>query len=90
LNIRAGTSDDLPFVELMLFEAFFWDETAERPALSAFRGNAEFTKLLDGWGRVGDCAVIAEGSGGSVGAACSGSGRLSVIRTVSSTQTLRN
>src|ERR1700675_92465 len=53
----------------MLFAAFFWDATAERPAFSAFSRHPEFTKLLSGWGRHGDRGVIAEDGGRPLGAA---------------------
>src|SRR5437870_5953760 len=53
----------------MLFEAFFWNATAVRPAFSAFRQHPEFTKLLSGWGRRGDWGAIAEDGGRQLGAA---------------------
>src|SRR4051794_26267850 len=43
----------------MLCEAFFWDCSAERPTMIACRKNREFNKLLEGWGRPGDHALIA-------------------------------
>ena len=63
LNIRPATVEDLEFLEAMLWEAFFWSATAERPAFSAFRQHPEFTKLLSGWGRRGDWGAIAEDGG---------------------------
>jgi ribosomal protein S18 acetylase RimI-like enzyme len=69
VEIRAGEAACLAFLERMLFEAFFWDPRAERPAFEAFRADPEFTKLLAGWGRRGDRAVIAEDAGVRVGAA---------------------
>lgn len=53
----------------MLFEAFFWDTTIERPSLESFRQHPEFIKLLAGWGRDGDHALIAEFGQGPIGAA---------------------
>lgn len=53
----------------MLFEAFFWDPAAERPAFAAFRESAAFAKLLAGWGRAGDRAVVADERGEPLGAA---------------------
>ncbi|RIL05395.1 MAG: N-acetyltransferase [Proteobacteria bacterium] len=44
----------------MLFEAFFWDPAAPRPAFEAFRREPEFAKQLAGWGRAGDRALVAE------------------------------
>jgi GNAT superfamily N-acetyltransferase len=69
IAIRSAGAESLPFLERMLFEAFFWDPRAERPAFATFRSNSEFVKLLAGWGRPGDCAVIAEQGGAPVGAA---------------------
>ena len=53
----------------MLFEAFFWDTTASRPAFAEFRQHPEFSKLLSGWGRHGDRGVIAEAAATPLGAA---------------------
>jgi ribosomal protein S18 acetylase RimI-like enzyme len=64
-----ATAGDSEFLEAMLFEAFFWNPAFERPALSAFRSNSEFAKLLSGWGRPGDWAAIAEDDHGRIGAA---------------------
>jgi GNAT superfamily N-acetyltransferase len=60
---------DLEFLGEMLFEAFFWDTPAKRPLLASFRDTPEFSKLLAGWGRRGDRAVIAEEGGMRIGAA---------------------
>jgi len=57
--IRAGDRSDSAFLEEMLFEAFFWDVATARPTLSSFREQAEFTQVLDGWGRAGDRAIVA-------------------------------
>jgi ribosomal protein S18 acetylase RimI-like enzyme len=69
LKIRPATTDDVDFLEAMLFEAFFWDTTAKRPALSEYRQQPEFTKVLSGWGRHGDRGVIAEDAATPLGAA---------------------
>lgn len=53
----------------MLFEAFFWDPTVERPAFNDFRRRPEFTRLLSDWGRHGDRGLIAEDRGRLLGAA---------------------
>jgi ribosomal protein S18 acetylase RimI-like enzyme len=68
-RIRDGDARDLPFLEAMLFEAFFWDPATARPAFAAFRRDPEFQKLLAGWGRAGDRALVAEDRGAPVGAA---------------------
>jgi len=62
-QLRPSDATDLDFLKEMLFEAFFWDPETRRPAFSSFCGDPEFTKLLAGWGRTGDRAVIAEEHG---------------------------
>lgn len=69
VHVRPGKPTDLGFLEEMLFEAFSWNTGAEPPTFAAFRDHPEFTKLLAGWGRFGDRAVIAEGEQQPVGAA---------------------
>jgi ribosomal protein S18 acetylase RimI-like enzyme len=66
--VRPGKATDLGFLEEMLFEAFFWN-VVERPSMAAFREDPEFMKLLAGWGRPGDRAVIAEEQEQPIGAA---------------------
>jgi ribosomal protein S18 acetylase RimI-like enzyme len=44
----------------MLFEAAFWRAGSPRPALEAGLARPDLSKLLEGWGRAGDTAVIAE------------------------------
>lgn len=68
-TIRAGGAGDVPFLEAMLFEAFFWDPAPPRPDFAAFRETDEFRKLLAGWGRPGDRALVAEAGGSPFGAA---------------------
>jgi ribosomal protein S18 acetylase RimI-like enzyme len=67
--IRDATPLDLPFLEEMLYEAFFWDGEPERPALVEMRQRPEFSSLLAAWGRVGDVAVVAQRAGAGAGAA---------------------
>ncbi|MEK7730199.1 MAG: GNAT family N-acetyltransferase [candidate division KSB1 bacterium] len=67
--IRIGTHNDLPFLEHMLFEAFFWNPDYPRPEVQKFMQHPEFRKLLSDWGRVGDKAVIAEENETPIGAA---------------------
>ena len=69
LNIRPIKDDDFDFLEAMLFEAFFWDVTAQRPPLPSFREDPEFRKWISQWGRHGDRGVIAEEGGERTGAA---------------------
>jgi len=69
VTLRPTNSSDFGFLEEMLFEAFFWDSSQARPPFAAFRSTAEFEKLLAGWGRGGDRAVVAESEAMRVGAA---------------------
>jgi ribosomal protein S18 acetylase RimI-like enzyme len=69
VTIRPGHVADLRFLEAMLFEAFFWDPTAPRPSLEAFRRDPEFVKWLADWGRRGDRVLIAEDRSSPIGAA---------------------
>ena len=69
LQLRLGSTTDLDFLEEMLFEAFFWDPSTKRPSFASFRDGPEFSKLLAGWKRRGDRAVIAEENGVRIGAA---------------------
>ena len=69
MKIRDATAQDLPFFEEMLFEAFFWGSDANRLEFQEFIKEAQFRKLVSGWGRPGDTAVIAQEEGASVGAA---------------------
>jgi len=68
-QIRQGEAKDLDFLKEMLFEAFFWDPSIQRLSFASFRDDAEFTKLLAGWMRRGDRAVISEENGVRTGAA---------------------
>lgn len=68
--IREATLQDIPFLRQMLFEAAYWRPNVDRPALQEGLSHPEIAKLLAGWGREGDTAVIAETSVGQpVGAA---------------------
>lgn len=51
--IRDATPLDLPFLEQMPYEAFFWNGEPEGPALVERRTCPEFRSLLAAWGRVG-------------------------------------
>jgi len=68
--LRPAVPADLPFLQRMLFEAFFWHPASPRPEFRDFaRTSLEFQKLLAGWGRPGDLAVIAESGTTLTGAA---------------------
>jgi ribosomal protein S18 acetylase RimI-like enzyme len=68
VTIREGTALDLPFLEQMLYETFFWNGTS-RPPLDEVRCRPEFCSLLAAWGRTGDVALVADRAGVGVGAA---------------------
>ena len=69
MKIRTGTPADLPFLEQMLLEAFFWDPKGARTGLEEFRRRPEFRKVLIGWGRPGDVSFMAEENERPIGAA---------------------
>ncbi len=68
IRIRLIESDDLPFLEEMLFEAFHWDPAQPRSRQDEFMADPEFSKYLSGWGRPGDTGLIAVYGEESVGA----------------------
>lgn len=68
-TIREAGTSDLPFLEEMLFEAFFWSGGPALPTLSEMRARPEFYTLLEGWGRTGDVAFVASDAGIAAGAA---------------------
>jgi ribosomal protein S18 acetylase RimI-like enzyme len=67
-TIREATIGDLPFLEEMLYEAFFWSGGTGRPTLVEMRERPEFQSLLAGWGRAGDVALVAHVAGATAGA----------------------
>ncbi len=69
MKIRASTQKDLPFLEQMLFEAFFWNPNQARSEFQEFMQHSEFRKLLSDWGRARDKAVIAAEGETPIGAA---------------------
>jgi ribosomal protein S18 acetylase RimI-like enzyme len=69
VKIRDAVAADHAFLEQMLFEAFFWSPAAVRPAYADFVREREFRRQLAGWGRAGDCALVAGEADSCVGAA---------------------
>ena len=69
MRIRKGGSGDIVFTRQMLFEAFFWDPGMPRPGMEAFFKKSGLDELLEGWGRDGDCLLIAEKDRAPIGAA---------------------
>lgn len=69
-KIRLATQADLPFLREMLYEAVCWRPHQPRLPLEEVLAEPELAKLLRGWGRKGDTAVVAEWEDGTpIGAA---------------------
>ena len=70
LVIRRTRADDAQFLREMLFEATYWRSARPRPTLEEGLAQPELAKVLVGWGRPGDLAMIAtDGQGERIGAA---------------------
>lgn len=69
MKISPGTTEDLPFLEEMLFEAIFWNPNAVRPDMNDFFKETKINRFLADWGRPGDKSFIAEKGGVPIGAA---------------------
>ena len=73
LVIRGARPDDAEFMREMLFEATYWrsaSTTKPRPELAEGLAHPDLAKVLAGWGRPGDLAMIAtDGAGERIGAA---------------------
>jgi len=59
VQVRGARISDLPFLEEMLFEAAFWRPSRPRPPREVGLRRPDLAKLLLGWGRYGDTAVLA-------------------------------
>lgn len=59
-RIRPGRPDDLPFLRQMLYAAAWWDATPPQPSFADALADPHNSRYLDGWGRPGDTAVVAE------------------------------
>jgi len=69
-RVREATREDLPFLREMLFEAVYWRPDQTRPPIDEGLAAPELSRILEGWGRVGDTARIAvAGDGAEVGGA---------------------
>ena len=68
VTIRPAAEADLTFLRQMLYEAAYW-KGAPRPDLEGGLAYPVLSKLLAGWGRAGDRAVVAEAAEEPVGAA---------------------
>jgi ribosomal protein S18 acetylase RimI-like enzyme len=70
LVIRRARPDDAEFLREMLFEATYWRAATPRPAIEEALARPELAKVLEGWGRPGDLAMVAtDGQGERIGAA---------------------
>jgi len=70
LVIRRARPDDAEFLREMLFEAVYWRVAMPRPAIDEALARPELAKVLAGWGRPGDLAMVAtDGRGERIGAA---------------------
>jgi GNAT superfamily N-acetyltransferase len=70
LVIRRSRSDDAEFLREMLFEAAYWRPGKARPSLEEGLARLDLVKVLAGWGRPGDLAMVAtDGLGDRIGAA---------------------
>jgi ribosomal protein S18 acetylase RimI-like enzyme len=58
-QLREARISDLPFLEEMLFEAAFWRPSLPRPRLEIGLQRPDLARLLHGWGRRGDTALLA-------------------------------
>ncbi len=68
LTILPITTDDLPFVRAMLYEAAFWRATGDAPPIAAALCAPELAIYVDQWGRSGDAGLLARVAGRPVGA----------------------
>jgi len=59
-RVRRAQISDLPFLKEMLFEAAFWRPSLPRPPVELGLQRPDLAKLLSGWGRRGDTALLAE------------------------------
>jgi ribosomal protein S18 acetylase RimI-like enzyme len=70
LVIRRSRPEDAGFLREMLFEAAYWRVATPRPTMDEALARPELAKVLEGWGRSGDLAMIAtDGHGERIGAA---------------------
>ena len=60
-RVRAGEPEDLDFLWDMLYEAVHWapEKTDSRPSREELPLDPAVSHYLEGWGRVGDTAVVA-------------------------------
>lgn len=59
VRVRLAREEDILFLREMLYEAAYWNFERERPPLEQGLSRPDLVRLLQGWGRPGDSAVIA-------------------------------
>ena len=59
-RVRPGRPEDLPFLREMLYAAACWDPSRPQPSFDEALADPRNSRYLDGWGRPGDMAVVAE------------------------------
>lgn len=70
INFRKATSNDIPFMQEMLYEAVYWRENPNKPSLKESLSIPEMIKVVSDWGNQdGDIAVIASEKSVPLGAA---------------------
>lgn len=70
VTVRRGTSDDVPFLRQMLYEAAYWRADRPRPSMKEALADPHLSRYITRWGRSGDTAVVAlDDQGQPIGAA---------------------
>jgi len=69
MNFRPVTSEDLPFLRKMMYEAARWNPDWPREPIEEVLADPIMLRYHQGWGRRGDGGVVAEIDGEPVGAA---------------------
>jgi GNAT superfamily N-acetyltransferase len=60
INIRKAKKEDLPFLWKILYYAAFWNSNEKKPPFETVFSVPEIKKILSGWGKTSDIAIIAE------------------------------
>jgi GNAT superfamily N-acetyltransferase len=71
-TLRIASAADIPFMRKMLYEAATIAQVLRnqpRPLFEEVLGHPSNRRYVEGWGRAGDCGVIAEDASGPIGAA---------------------
>ena len=60
INIRKAKKEDLPFLLKILYYAALWNSNEKNPPFETVSSIPEIKKILSGWGKKGDTAIIAK------------------------------